>query len=141
MKREVILFLLIAIFVSVNAQNEVERLIVYKSFIRAGTTANVMGAFNNPVERFVDTTNINVGENMFLSEFNKILSETRSRKHFQQKLPEISIAGEFWISSRRHFFIFFESGLLIDMTDRKEYRITDKLLLIQMQGWIDSLKN
>ena len=140
MKREVVLSLLIAVFVSVNAQNKVEKLVVYESFLRAGTTANITGAFKNPVECFVDTTNINVGENTFLSEFSKILSETSSRRHFQQKIAEISIAGEFWINSRCHFFIFCEPDLLIDMTDRKEYRITDKLLLTQMQSWIDSLK-
>lgn len=140
------IFILLCILIScmpIKAQNEVEKLVVYKSFWRGGSTARVFLLFKEPVKYSIDTTNINIGPNMFLSEFNSILSETkaRKRKHFQQKIAGISIAGEFWFNqSTKHYFIICLPELLIDITDKKEYVITDETLLNQMNDWINSLE-
>jgi hypothetical protein len=60
-----------------KAQNEVEKLVVYKSFWRGGTTTNVSNMFKYPVKYLIDTTNINTTTNMFLNEFGLILSKTK----------------------------------------------------------------
>jgi len=140
MKKKTVLFLLIMVCgYSVNAQKKVEKLTVYKSFLRGGTIDWVASAFENPPV-WIDTTNINVGENLFLNEFSQILFGIRPRRHFPQKFGGISIAGEFWIDSKRHFFILFEPpGLLIDVTNRREYRIRDEAMRAQIQNWINSL--
>ena len=132
-------------------QGKIEKLAVYKSFIRGGTTVRIINAFSYPVNYshirkkdgslLVDTTNINIGTNMFLAEFSEILSTSKRSRHFQQKIAGENIAGEFWLNSNRHFFIFFYSSrLLIDFTDRKEYKITDEVLLQKIYDWINIMK-
>jgi len=127
-------------FISTKAQNTIEQLVIYKSFWHGGTTAMISSMFKDPIKYSIDTTNINIVKNMFLNEFNKILSETKSKKQYQQKITGINIAGEFWINSKCHFFIICEPNLLIDITNKKKYKITDKLILTQMQNWINSLR-
>jgi hypothetical protein len=128
------------IFIPTKAQNTIEKLVVYKSFWRGGTTTMVSSMFKESHRYSIDTTNINIGTNMFLNEFGIILSKSKQNKHYQQKIAGIEIAGEFWLNqSDKHFFIICLPNLLIDITSKKEYRITDKLLLKQMNNWINSL--
>jgi hypothetical protein len=130
------------IFIPTKAQNTIEKLVVYKSFWRGGTTARVSSMFKEPAKNSIDTTNINIGVDIFLNEFGIILSKSKQKKHFQQKIAGIEIAGEFWYNqSEKHFFIICLPNLLIDITNRKEYRITDELLLKQMNNWINRLKD
>jgi hypothetical protein len=90
-------------------------------------------------EYSIDTTNINLGTNMFLNEFGIILSKSKQKKHYQQKIPSIDVAGEFWLNQLdKHFFVIYLPNLLIDITNKKEYKITDELLLKQMHHWINS---
>lgn len=138
------LFILLCmfIFIPTKAQNTIEKLVVYKSFWRGGTTARVSSMFKEPAKNSIDTTNINIGVDIFLNEFGIILSKSKQKKHFQQKIAGIEIAGEFWYNqSEKHFFIICLPNLLIDITNRKEYRITDELLLKQMNNWINRLKD
>jgi hypothetical protein len=140
--RTTILFILMCmiIFIPTKAQNTIEKLVVYKSFWRGGTTTMVSSMFKEPTLHSIDTTNINIGANMFLNQFGMILSKSKQKKHFQQKIAGIEIAGEFWLNkSDKHFFIICLPNLLIDITNRKEYRITDEILLKQINDWIDSL--
>lgn len=138
-----ILFILLCmfIFISTEAQNPIEKLVVYKSFWRGGTTTTISSMFNDPKKYSIDTTNINIGEDMFLNEFGVILSKSKQKKHWQQKIAGIKVAGEFWFNqSDKHFFIICLPNLLIDITNKREYRITDELLLEQMNNWINNLK-
>jgi hypothetical protein len=139
-----ILFTLLCMFTFIPAktQNTIEKLVVYKSFRRAGTTAAVSGMFKEPAKHSIDTANVNVGTDIFLNEFSVILNKSKRNKHLQQKIAGIEIAGEFWLNqSDKHFFIICFPDLLIDFTDKREYRITDKLLLKQMNDWINNLKD
>jgi hypothetical protein len=130
------------IFIPTKAQNTIEKLVVYKSFWRGGTTAAVSGMFKEPAKYSIDTTNVNIGTDIFLNEFGVILNKAKRNKHFQQKIAGIEIAGEFWLNqSDKHFFIICLPNLLIDITSKREYRITDKLLLKQMNDWINNLKD
>jgi hypothetical protein len=52
-------------FITTNAQNKIEKLVVYKSFWRGGTTTMVSSIFKEPMKYSIDTTNINLGTNMF----------------------------------------------------------------------------
>lgn len=129
------------IFISTEAQNPIEKLVVYKSFWRGGTTTTISSMFNDPKKYSIDTTNINIGEDMFLNEFGVILSKSKQKKHCQQKIAGIEVAGEFWLNqSDKYFFIICLPNLLIDITNKREYRITDELLLEQMNNWINNLK-
>lgn len=138
-----ILFIL-CMFISIpaKAQNEVERIVVYKRFCRGATTIGALHMFKHPQMPIVDTTNINTGANKFLNEFGMILSQSKRKKHYQQKITGIDVAGEFWFNqSDKHFFIICLPNLLIDITDKKEYRINDDFLLKQIQNWIEKLKS
>jgi hypothetical protein len=129
------------IFIPTKAQNTVEKLVVYKSFWRGGTTAKISSMFKEPEKNSIDTTNINIGVDMFLNEFGIILTKSIQKKHSQQKIAGIEIAGEFWLNqSDKHFFIICLPNLLIDITNKKEYRVPDELLLKQMNDWINNLK-
>lgn len=138
-----ILFILLCILIStpVKAQNEVEKITVYQKFCKGGTTTSVLYMFEHPQIPIVDTTNINTGTSKFIHEFDMILSQSKRKKHYQQKIIGIDVAGEFWVNqSDKHFFIICLPNLLIDMTDKKEYRINDDILLKQIRNWIDKIK-
>jgi hypothetical protein len=127
-------------FIPTNAQNTIEKLVVYRSFWRGGTTTMVSSIFKEPVKYSIDTTNVNIGTNIFLNEFGIILSKSKQKKHYQQKISGIDVAGEFWLNqSDKHFFIICLPNLLIDITNKKEYKIADELLLKQMYHWINNL--
>jgi hypothetical protein len=129
-------------FIPTKAQNTIEKLVVYKSFWRGGTTSRVSNMFKEPAKNSIDTTNINIGADMFLEEFSIILTKSKQNKHFQQKISGIEVAGEFWFNqSDKYFFIICLPNLLIDITNKKEYRITDQLLIKQMNDWINNLKD
>jgi hypothetical protein len=131
----------LSIFIPTKAQNTIGKLVVYKKFCKGETTIGILYMFNHPKMPFVDTTNINTTTNMFLNEFGLILSKTKQNKHFQQKITGIDIAGEFWLNqSDKHFFIICLPNRLIDITNRKEYKITEESLLKQMNDWINNLK-
>lgn len=142
--RTKILFILLCMFtfIPTKAQNTIEKLVVYKSFWRGGTTSRVSNMFKEPAKNSIDTTNINIGADMFLEEFSIILTKSKQNKHFQQKISGIEVAGEFWFNqSDKYFFIICLPNLLIDITNKKEYRITDQLLIKQMNDWINNLKD
>lgn len=125
-------------FVPMKSQHKIGKIVVYKSFWKGGTTAMISAMFKDPLAHSVDTTNINIGTNLFLNEFESILLKSKQVKHRQQKISGISVAGEFWYNqSDKHFFIICLPDLLIDISTRKEYRITDESLLKQMYDWID----
>jgi len=109
-KRTILLIFLFGIIIFSNCmgpreQCKIEKLVVYKSFIRGGTTVRIINAFNDPVSYnhirknngslVVDTTNINIVTNMFYDEFSEILSTSKRSRHFQQKIAGENIAGEF----------------------------------------------
>ena len=59
------------------------------------------------------TTNINIGTNLFLNEFETILLKSKQVKHRQQKISGISVAGEFWYNqSDKHFFCYLFAWLI-----------------------------
>lgn len=129
-------------FTAIKSQNEINKLVVYKSFWKGGTTTMISNIFKNPIANSVDTTNLNIGTNMFLNEFEAILHKSKQKKHHQQKIAGINIAGEFWLNqSDKHFFIICSPNILIDITNKKEFVITDKQLLAQMHSWINNLKS
>lgn len=139
MRAKLIFIYAFMLFASMNAQNAVEKLVVYKKFYRAGTTARISSAFEHPVECLVDTTNIN-SQNVFLNEFNLILSKSKSRKHYQHKMSDISMAGVFLLDSVAHHFIICFPNMLVDLTEKKEYKITDELLLSKLHTWMNGLE-
>ncbi len=135
---------MICMFISIStkAQNSIEKLVVYKSFWRGGTTTIISNIFKTPEKYSIDTTNINIVTDMFLNEFGSILCKSKQKKHFQQKIAEIEVAGEFWLNqSDKHFFTICMPNLLIDITNKKEYIITDELLVKQLKDWINTLKD
>ena len=128
------------LFITTNAQTKVEKLIVYKSFWVAGTTVSICNMFKNPTEYKIDTSNINTKDDSFIEEFSEIIAKSKRRKHSQQKLT-IDLAGEFWINkSDRHFFIVCLPDLIIDMSKRTEYRLTDKIQIKHLQYWVENIQ-
>ena len=93
---------------------------VYKSFPKAGTTADINFAFLNPGERNVNTS---VGDILIDPKlFEQLINTSRQKKHLQRKLTGITFAGEFFSNEVKHFFIFFkDANLIIDLTDKREY--------------------
>lgn len=137
------LFVLLCIFIftPIKSQNTIKKIVVYKSFWRGGTSTMVSNMFIEPKRYSINTTNINIETDKFLTEFGAILSRSKQKKYRQQKIAEIEVAGEFWLNqSDKHFFIICLPNLLIDITDKKEYKITDDLLLNQMNKWLNNLK-
>ena len=140
--KTVFIFLCIFISIPMSSQSKIEKLVVYKKFCRGETTTGILYMFKHAPIPIIDTTNVNTETDMFLNEFSIILTKSKQSKHFQQKIAGIEIAGEFWFNQLdKHFFIICLPNLLIDITNRKEYRITDKLLLKQMNDWINNLKD
>ena len=139
MRAKLIFIYVFMLFTSMNAQNAVDKLVVYKKFYKAGTTARILSAFEHPVECLVDTANIN-SQNAFLNEFSLILSNTERRKHFHRKMGSIIAAGEFRLDLVDHYFIVCFPNLIIDLTDKKEYKIKDEILLSKLNMWINRLE-
>ncbi len=136
------ILLCMVMFIPIKAQNLIEKLVIYKSFWRGGTTTTISNMFKEPERYSIDTTNINTGKGRFLNEFGVILAKSKRKKHCQQKITGIEVAGEFWSNqSDRYFFIICPPNILINITNKEEYRIIDKFLLKELYKWMSHLKN
>lgn len=127
------------LFTPMNAQNTVEKLVVYRHFIRGGTPALIRSAFHHPAAFGVDTTNVN-SQNAFLEEFSLILSKSKRRWQIPDKMAGIIAAGEFRLDSVDHYFIIVFPNLLVDITDKRQYKIKDEILFSKLNTWINGLE-
>ena len=99
--------------VPMKSQHKIGKIVVYKSFWKGVTTTMISNMFKDPLAYSVDTTNINIGTNLFLNEFETILLKSKQVKHRQQKISGISVAGEFWYNqSDKHFFCYLFAWLI-----------------------------
>ena len=99
--------------VPMKSQHKIGKIVVYKSFWKGGTTTMISNMFKDPLAYSVDTTNINIGTNLFLNEFETILLKSKQVKHRQHKISGISVAGEFWYNqSDKHFFCYLFAWLI-----------------------------
>lgn len=120
----------------------IDRILIYKSFHKEGTTASVLHAFHNPNKNGVDATNSKSDTIFSKKRLSSILNKTKRSQHLQKKITDINIAGEFWTttSSYKHYFVLCSENLFIDLTEKKEYLITNKTDLTQIELWTEKLK-
>ncbi len=105
----------------------IEKIVVYKDFYKAGTTALLRNVFKDPLSYEVDTVFVNVKDED-ITEFEIILNSAGVKKHKQMKI-NIDLALLVTIQSKVHFFVISaSSNLIIDLTDNINYQLnTEKL--------------
>jgi hypothetical protein len=121
------------------AQIQITDLVIYQSFYKAGSTAMIRNAFLTASKNVINKKNVN-SNNHFETEFGTILSNSKKKKHFQQKISNIDFAGEFLIGdSVKHYFVICRPNRIIDFTTRSEYWITNQSLLEKVNSWLETL--
>lgn len=100
----------------------IEKIVVYKDFYKAGTTALLRNVFKDPLSYEVDTLFVNVkGEDV--NNFEIILNSANVKKHKQMKI-NVDLALLVTIQSKEHYFIISESSnMIIDLTDNLNYQL------------------
>ncbi|MDT8413009.1 MAG: hypothetical protein RQ875_11130 [Vicingaceae bacterium] len=108
--------------------NEVSSLIIYKRFFFTGGSTNLI-SYNLkkiPIDTdFIDITNVNTGI-ISDKEFSNLLRNCKAKKHYQKKIGGIDFSGEFKIGNVTHYFIVCGWGLIVDFTDKVEYKCTEE---------------
>lgn len=101
---------------------------MYKSFLKAGTTMGLLAAFLHP-EKWKSVVDTTLAENISKETTNHIIELFNSkdvRKHHQQKIGGVLFGGEVMYGGQKHYFIFCEGNILIDLTARLTYRQSQK---------------
>ncbi|PSR55288.1 hypothetical protein AHMF7605_18150 [Adhaeribacter arboris] len=125
-----------------SAQPNVEKLKIYKHFFKGGSTMRLVNAFKYPASHagIVDTTNINLNSLIPIQDWNDILYSAKKSKHHQMKIGGIVFAGEMKMANKVHYFIVARPDLIVDLTDRMNYRMDNKsknLLGNSITRWMD----
>ena len=116
------LLLLVVLFSSFTGARPlpVSQVIVYRHFHRAGTTMMLLSCFHHP-GTCSDTSNVNTPSLITPADFSTLMDKAKRKKHHQTKVVGISFAGEMMINGKKHFYVFCQPYLLIDMTERVNY--------------------
>ena len=107
---------------------EVSSLIIYKRFLFTGGSTNIISYYlkKRPADTdFIDVTNVNTGL-ISNKEFTNLLRSCKVKKHYQKKIGGIDFSGEFKIGNVKHYFIVCGWGLIVDFTDKIEYKCTNE---------------
>jgi hypothetical protein len=111
----------------INEKITIEKIVVYKDFYKAGTTALLKNVFKDPSSYQVDTVFVDVKDED-INNFEFILDNADVKNHKQMKI-NVDLALLVTIQNKEHYFIISESSnLIIDFTDNVNYILnTDEL--------------
>lgn len=114
----------------------IDKIVVYKDFYKAGTTALLRNVFDSPLAYEVDTAFINVNtENITIFEY--VLNNAGIRKHKQMKI-NVDLALIVTIQDEEHYLIISQSGnVIIDLTTNLNYRLNTDELQSKMRDFIE----
>lgn len=106
---------------------DIDKILIYKDFYKAGTTALLINVFYNPIAYKVDTAYINVKKED-VDAFEFILNSADVKKHWQMKV-NVDLALIVTLQGKEHFFIISESsGIIVDLTAKLNYRLNTDVL-------------
>ena len=98
----------------------VEKILVFKDFYKAGTTALLKNVFRDPLLYKVDTTFIDVNDED-IKNFEFILKNAILKKHIQRKI-NVDLALLVTIQGNEHYIVISaSSNMIIDFTDNINY--------------------
>ena len=98
----------------------VEKIVVYKDFYKAGTTALLKNVFKDPSSYQVDTVFIDVKAED-INNFEFILNNADVKKHKQMKI-NVDLALLVTIQGNEHYIVISaSSNMIIDFTDNINY--------------------
>ncbi len=110
---------------------KLKTILLYKNFLKQGSTNNTRNAFDFPQNNNVDKS---INSKYFVDNqiFENLIKTAKVKKHSQQKLARITVAGEFIENNKKHYFVYFKSArLIIDFSEMKNYWLKDSLNLQQ----------
>lgn len=121
---------------SIKEKIVIDKIVVYKDFYKAGTTALLRNVFDSPLAYEVDTAFINVNtENITIFEY--VLNNAGIRKHKQMKI-NVDLALIVTIQDEEHYLIISQSGnVIIDLTTNLNYRLNTDELQSKMRDFIE----
>ena len=113
----------------------VEKILVFKDFYKAGTTALLKNVFRDPLSYKVDTTFIDVNDED-IKNFEFILKNAILKKHIQRKI-NVDLALLVTIQRKEHYFIISTSNnLIVDLTNHVNYCLNSEELQLKAKEFV-----
>ena len=125
---------MLLIGLSLSFSEDSSEFVVYKSFIKAGTTSFVQSQFKE--QSYIDTKNIN--STIKASEVIQLMRQSYRRKIRQQKISEISFAAELSVHGEKHYLVFCLPNRIYDLSENCSYIINEDGIEI-VQKWYNKL--
>ncbi len=118
---------------SVKTHLTIQKVVIYKHFRRAGSTAEVSSTFYYKYVDEIDTNKHPISELINKTKFADILNRAKASKHYPRKIGGIALGGEFYDHTNKHYFIICSPQYVVDMSSKINYAIenTDDQKFIQ----------
>ncbi|MCE4564657.1 hypothetical protein INQ51_10080 [Maribellus sp. CM-23] len=102
-----------------ESQVNLNDILVFKEFYKAGSTALLTNVFNDPMKHNNDTAKITV-EKQDVKNFETLLNSAKVKKHVQMKI-NVELALVVKIDKKDHYFIISTPELIIDLVSNQNY--------------------
>ncbi len=102
-----------------ESQVNLNDILVFKEFYKAGSTALLTNVFNDPTKYNIDTAKITV-EKQDVKDFETLLNNAKVKKHVQMKI-NVELALVVKIDEEDHYFIISTPELIIDLVSKRNY--------------------
>lgn len=118
----------------------VEKIVSYRSFYKAGTTALLKNVFEFPLRYNIDTA-FKYVKDKDIDDFEYILNNAKVCKHKQMKI-NVDLALIVTILNKEHYFIISESSyIIVDLTTNLNYKLNTIELQEKSKKFVQNVIN
>jgi hypothetical protein len=121
-----------------KSQINLNNILVFKEFYKAGSTALLTNVFNDPAKYNIDSAKITV-EKQDVKDFETLLNNAKVKKHVQMKINvELALVAK--IDKEDHYFIISTPELIIDLVSKQNYILKEDKQKKQVLEFIEKYK-